>query len=455
METTCEASFSWHRQENFRRVCPLLQRNAAGQLRCSVNTPDVRPFWLRALGIYTGAGLAVYITATVALFSVLRAVDYQISYATVAWPPKWAQHRQVRSDYFAAKAQRALARKDPAEALISYSLAYTHNPQNFHAGFAYAQLAQLSQPALSDQIYAQLLREHADRRVYVLTAWYQNLLLRGDFKTIVPLATDALKLDSQHSGAWLHALLFALSREPDDAALRTRAKDTAIPAGPRAVLAMEQRIRSLPTAAARAALLNEPAAPADPYFEYFRPKRLIDLGFPADALTLLNRMPTLNTRDRVLLKLHADAALGRTDAVRAQVEALLAGPITAPVAELLAVHFVAHPDQALFRSALAALQRDVSAARPENFGMHAMFLCAAGACGDLESVRSLSASLRQMSNSPFKSLDAVEAFFRQTKTDTRIEHILPVLQPLSIGLNYALLERYYRPRASTAAASAK
>jgi hypothetical protein len=77
-ETQCEACLTWNRPRRFRRVCPLLVDTPDG-LRCSANTPDVRPFWLRAFGLYGGGLASIYLVAVLGVFISLRLIGYPVS----------------------------------------------------------------------------------------------------------------------------------------------------------------------------------------------------------------------------------------------------------------------------------------------------------------------------------------------------------------------------------------
>ena len=445
METRCEASLTWERPERFARVCPLLKRNAAGELRCSVDTPKVRPFWLRALAFYGGGLLAVYLLVTLAIFGVRRAVGYKIDYWTIAWPPAWKTMPNVKSEFFTNKARTALAANNINEAVISLSLAYQLNPQNYSAGFTLAQLSQVSQPGMADRVYGQLLRDHPKQRPATLTAWYQALLLRGDFPAIVLLCVDALKIDPPHAGAWTHGLVFALRREPQAADLGRLLNDPELPAETHAVLSLEKLTTGGSDETRRAVLLQPPAI-RSAYMDYYRVRRLIELGAANDALKVLQSVaPRLQGRDHVALQLDAHAALGMQSILRTETEALLRGEITAPLIEALCVHLIRNPNTELVKLVFARLREKPFPANEANYSLYTSLLCAAGVSGDQRELRELIATTRQIVGGDYKSLSAVEAFFRD-RAGSRIEPYLPILQPLPIEVTYALLERFYRPR---------
>ena len=448
-ETTCEASLTWHRQERFRRVCPLLQRTASGDLRCSVNTADVRPFWRRAVLLVGGTAAALYLVATLGYFSLQRVIGVPVSYTTIAYPPHWPRLDLARSEYFAKRADRALLSGQIGDAEKSLTLAYALDPTNYPAALKLALLYQHSQPTLSDNIYARLLHEHPARRPVTATAWYQALLLRGDFPTIVPLATTALTVDSVHEAAWTNALLFALRRAPIEK-LETLAASAELPAAPRALLQLELIARTRPAAVARRSLIG--ASVASPYFDYFRISRLISLGFAADARNLLRSAPSLGARDRAALSLEAAAALGWENVVDAEIDRLLANPPGPVAREILAVHLIQYPDRARLARVFTALASHPLPANDAGYSASMALLAAAGVNQDPARFKEAADTVQQLAGPRFRNRAQIESFFLTPTRNARIETILPALQPLSPELNYALLARYERPDSDSAIA---
>ena len=448
METACDASLSWNRTARFVRICPLLKRNTAGQLRCSVNTAEVRPFWGRAFGYFVGATAGIYLLGALLTLGGLRVVGYPINFRQVAWPGAWSEFHQVQSRYFAAKATRAFAEKNVSEALVALSLAYQLDPQNYTTGSTLARRWQSGQPILSDRVYNRLMLEHPSRRGETLAAWYQALLIRGDFKAIIPLVCDAIKNDPARVNAWLYALFFALHREPDGAVWSRLANDSTLPDELKSLWALERLTETSPRAAAHDALLTSSNG-ALPYLAYYRPQRLIELGFANDALELLGKSEVRARRgDEVIgLRLEAYAALGWTSVARSEMEALLgAATPSAGTVELLCAHLVRHPNRELLATLLTALRRGPLPAVSQNYSAYTALLCATGASGDFEGFHEALAAARKITGGDFKALSVVETFFRETKNDVRVETYLPALQPLSLDVTYAMLERYYRSR---------
>ena len=117
LETACDAAQDWSAPARFRRVCPLLVDTPAG-FRCSVDTRDVRPFWGRAAACCLGAAVGCGLAGALAVFAVLRLVGYPISPLAVIWPARWQELRLARSEYFVAKARRALDAQRVGEAIL-------------------------------------------------------------------------------------------------------------------------------------------------------------------------------------------------------------------------------------------------------------------------------------------------------------------------------------------------
>ncbi|ATC62681.1 hypothetical protein CMV30_01135 [Nibricoccus aquaticus] len=451
METTCEASLTWHQQDRFRRLCPLLKRNASGELRCSVNTADVRPFWGRAFLIYGGTFAALYLTATLGYFTLQRVIGIPVSYVTIAYPPHWPRIDLARSQYFSQRADRALAAGQIGDAEKSLTLAYALDPANYPAALKLALLYQHAQPTLSDNIYARLLHEHPAQRPVTATAWFQALLLRADYATIIPLATTALSADSAHEAAWTNALLFAL-RHASPVQLEKLANNHEVPPATRAILSLEFTARTQPPDTARRALLE--ASVASQYFDYYRLSRLITLGFGSDARALLRTSPGLSARDRAALSLEATAVLGWQTVLDGDIDRLLATPPTPAICEILAVHLIQHPDRARLARVFAAVSKNPLPATDAGYSATMALLVAAGVNQDAALLKTAADSVQKLAGGRFRTLALIETFFLRPPRDARIEAILPALQPLSAELNYALLARYDRTSAGPPSASA-
>jgi len=448
METGCDASLSYSEAKRFRHVCPLLKPNAQGQWVCSVDTPDVRPFWIRAFAIYFGTVVLIYLVLTVAAFSFLHTRGYPISYAQVVLPTRWSQFHLVQSRYFAAKAQRALAQHDPSEAIMSLSIAYQLDPSNYPVGLLFARLTQSEQPTLSDRIYARLDHDHPEHRVEILGAWYDSLLWRGDFDGIENLVTEALAADPDHANAWLNTLVIALRRQPDIAAERKLLAETNSSAA-KAVLTLDLQTLENPTSAKRI-LLTPPEADAPAFLNFYIPRRLIETGFAREAVNLLTSSQLqLSPRDRLSLLLDAYVALGWTAILHQQFDQIVGQTLNAPAVEVLSSFLIRHPNRDLLAEGFDAFQHQPPAASDVAYAEWSSWLFAAGAAGDFSRFQVAAEKMRAIAHSDLRAIDVVKIFFQGNAAHTRIESYLPVLQPLPLDVTYALLERYYQPREKT------
>lgn len=453
METGCDPSLAFADPKRFRHVCPLLKPNAQGQWLCSVDAPNVRPFWIRAVGFYFGGAAVVYLGLTLGAYAFLHTRGYPISYAQLALPTRWSQFHLVQSRYFAAKAQRALARHDPSEAIMSLSIAYQLDPGNYPIGLLFARLAQTEQPAISDQIYARLDRDHPEHRSDILGAWYDSLLWRGDFYGIENLVTEALAADPAHANAWLNSLIFALRRQPDVAAEKKLSASASSPAE-KTLLALDLETLEEP-AKARTALLTPPAPDAPAFLNFYIPRRLIETGSAREAVNLLTSSQLqLSPRDRLGLLLDAYAALGWTAILRQQFDQIAGQPLNQPAVEVLASFLIRHPDRDLLAEAFDAFQQQAPIASDPAYAEWSAWLFAAGAAGDFQRFQIAADKMKAIARSDLRALAAVKAFFQGNAAHMRIESYLPVMQPLPLDVTYALLERYYQPRTTRAPALA-
>ncbi len=442
METACEASLSLNRPPRFRHVCPLLQQRADGRWVCSVDTPDVRPFWVRAFAIFAGTGLAIYLVGTIAVFGLLRFRAYPIRYYEVAWPPAWSHFHEIQSRYFTEKANRALAHRDIGEAVMALSIAYQLNPKNFGLGSTLAQLTAIGEPALSDNVYGQLVRDHPDRVLEIFPRWYESLLWRGDFPAIQSLARDALIADPGHQSAWLYAEIFALRRFPNHAWLEKLATDPKLAAS-RAVFELELQTEAAGPSA-RAALLRKPISGAPDFLNFYRPKRLIELGFADDALSLLSATNSLEVHDLLALRLEAYGAKGWDTLLRN--EALAQFPVNnSGLIDAVAAQLIRQPNPVTFPVAFDALEQLPAGSPDSDYQRWASWLCAAGANQDFGRFERAKERMQRISKNELRALSSLEAFFRGESASHRLESYLPEVQPLPLDVTYALLERYHHP----------
>lgn len=445
-ETNCEACISWSSPARFRRVCPLLVPTPKG-LRCSVDSAAVRPFWRRAFGYYGGTLLGLYLAGAIAVFAFLRTIGYPISIVHVVWPGLWYRVPQARGWYFEQKSQRALAEGRAAEGLLYLSNAHQFDPGNYQIALELAKSYQTGPSRESDDLFANLLREHPDQRDRTAQEWFRALLARGDFKKISGLAYAQTLGDPVHAHVWMRALLFTTHQLGDDAPLRALLANPA----PAAVvwhqlLEVELLVRTGRGREARA-LLNRPwPATASPFTLFHRVSTLTALGDSYAALDLLetNRVPLGDDEAYVTLKLDALAAAGAPRTLRANLEELLAPRLTPTRAMILCAHLIRHPDAAFFARLADKARQDQLTLDPNSARVWFALLCTAGAVGDLPRLHALVVTLKLASNSSFVALSVIEAFFRGETGKEQITTFLPSI-PLPIEINYALLERYVPP----------
>ena len=426
-------------------VCPLLKPNAEGLLMCSVDTKDVRPFWGRVFWSGAAAAVLIYLAAVLTIFGVMRKVGYPVTVTMIGWPPAWSQIDKARSAYFLSNAQEAFQRSDLSETVMSLSLAYDYDPDNYDAGFFLARLWQAGRPEVSNHIYQKLVLNHPERRTETAQAWLRSLLPRADYLWIERLTTTALRFSDDHASAWLHALLFANSRTQDDSIISSllAAPDTLTP-GVETVLRLEEAVRNSPP---RLALkyLQQPLPENSPDFAlYYQVRRLIDLRSPVEALEVLNRYEKrFSDRDRVTLQLRAlaDADFQRSYiGLFDRLTRLAASPVQF---DIIAAHLISHPDAELYRQAKARLKPRSLTSKNNQLPAAMALFCMAGAHGDTAYQIELAELMREITGSRFAILDPAIAVMSQTDASkVHIERILPSLQPLSLDLTYAILERY-------------
>ncbi|MES2694700.1 MAG: hypothetical protein V4773_14590 [Verrucomicrobiota bacterium] len=416
-------------------------------LRCSADTAQVRPFWLRAFGFYGGAMLAVYLTGAIVVFAFLRYVGYPVSIVHVALPPLWHRVVETRSWFFLNRSSQAFTKGNTSEGLLYLASAYEFDPGNYAAGMSLAKHFQVTQPSRSDQVFEKLMRDHPDKRSATAQDWFRALLSRGSFERISTLARDEILEAPAHGGVWLRALFFATRQTGGDAPLRAiLAARTPQAQLWHPLIDIELLVRAGRKAEAIAALNRPMPANATPFDLYYRIDTLIDLREIFPALDLLGKYTTFLARDpqaanTLLLKAYA---LGSSRSLVPQVETLLEQPFNASLATLVSAHVIRYPNQQVFLKLWEKFQREPLPLTVDNVGAWFSVLCAAGAVGDQARLQEISARLKQASATPFMGLTVVEAFFRGDSARKDAVSFLPIL-PLPMDVTYALFERYPTP----------
>jgi hypothetical protein len=463
LETTCDACLHWRQPARFRRVCPLLVITPNG-LRCSVNTKDVRPFWARAAGFYSGALVASGLAAVLGAFVLLRGIGYPVRFIAVAWPPAWSEIRIARGEYFFEKALRALGAHRPKEAGLALRNAYECNPRDYRAGLMLAKLFQMGQPAQADFVYAHLLHDNPAQSALIAEQWYRGLLARGDFSEIAQLVPAFLAADTAHAPVWMHAMFFATRRLGDTKPLlQMLIKDYPLAPDLRQLVKIELLIETGRTNEAHKALRDLTMDRS--YIAYYQVSELTALGFPDEALAALDNHTGLLPREEgITFRLGIFAAKGWQSLVRNQVELVLNTPTKAPMVNLLCAHFIRHPDPALLAGLFEKLRREPLPQTTDTYQAAIALFCAAGVNGDWPDLQIARDELRQIGLPAFNDLDQAEALFRGQSDEQRIGNILPLfqpppfeiaytttkdtlsspamLQPLDLDVTYALFEHY-------------
>ncbi len=444
-ETRCDACLLWQKPARFRRVCPLLVETKDG-LRCSADTADVRPFWGRAFGYYGSTFGALYLAGVVIVFSFFRSVGYPVSIAEVALPHLWPRLTYARAWLFFERSQKAFTAGHTSEGLLYLANAYEFDPHNYAIGLTLAKNFQVGQAARSDEIFAQLMRDHPKLRDATAWDWHLALLARGNFEKIGTLASDELLADPAHAQVWLRALLFATQRSGNSKPLQTLLADNSPAAAIwHRLLDVELRLRNGQLREARAALDRPWPADAPPFTIYYRAETLVKLREPLAAIDLidLNRR-VIDEEARITLRLEAFASANLAQSLRKEADLLLAPRFNLPNAKVLCAHLIRHPDRDLFERLCNKAQSEAGPLNSDNAGVWFSLLCTAGAVGDYDRLHALTAQLKQGSSTPFIALSVVEAFFQGKTAERRITSILPIL-PLPLEVTYALIERFGDP----------
>lgn len=448
LETGCEAVTQWDRPERFKRVCPLLTRNEKGRWVCSVSPEKVRPFWRRVFAYLGGAVGAVVLVATLIVYGGMRYIGYEVSVRQIIWPPAWHELGGVRAQLFITQARENYRQGKVKEAIQSLTIAYNLDPQHYQVGMMLAQFYQAGSPAQADLIYQGLMRDHPERRNETARVWFQSLLARGRMADIAELAQRQLSLEPPQAPAWTHALLFATEYLPDEKLLEHVASTEAVPEAVRKVIQMAIEVRNRSPEEGARYLLKVPMTKGFPYEKVYRVEELIRLGYPREALALLSVVRSeLAGRDVARLVFAGYAALGDKERLVREFSALLSVKRKAGAAEitLLSVHLVDYPDKDLLEMLGEALGRVPLDPPGDRLEAAITFFCAAGVEADKKQMdRAKQLIADTFSTNPL-GLTQLEAFFLKKSSITRIERLLPSINPLPLELNYALL-RHYMPK---------
>lgn len=442
-ETRCEAVTYWSKPRRFaRRVCPLLVEVEPEVWRCGVHPAEVRPFWWRWFGWHAGAAGGAVLAVGLLLFGTMRMVGFEVTLRQIFWPPAWSELRAVRAEYFREQALEYFAAGRFREAANSLNVAYEMDPQNYEAGLLLAEFYQIGRPDLVDNLFRQLLRRHPERRTETARLWLRSLLGRMNLAGAADLAAGMLREEKADTGAWAHALIFASRGMSRPELLDPVAEDAGVPESARSVLGLEARVRRLGRSEAAALLLREPLPRDFAYARVHRIESLIEQGEGFEALEWLREgRSAMAGRDYARLSLAAHAALRNRVALERDAQILLAPGRQGGAGGLfvVALHLMRHPDAELLRRAVAALPLPAEEPAEERDKAVAALYCAMVMNGNRETealarVRGfLSTAATQRSS---QTLEGVLA-----RRDWSPALLLGLVQPMSLELSYALIER--------------
>jgi len=445
-KTGCDACLHWHRPARFKTVCPLLAFDATRTPVCTAPAAQVRPFWRKALLLVGGSLVGLYAVGILTVFGLLQWRGYDVPLVSVAWPPEWRRFHEYQARLFYEKGRTALAAGLTHEAVLALSFAYQRDSQLYEAGGLLAWLWQASQPAASNRIYLQLIREHPQRRIDTAQRWYRALLSRGDFESIARLSREMLNHDTQHPAAWTYALLFASRHLSTESRERLISAEPALPTESLALFQLEHSLRGLPSTEVRKRLVDTGVQrPSSALAQFHRIDLMTRSGLPTEALTLLAQDSILDSRTQAALRLDALAASGQQEERRKQVQHLLTPRPQLSTIELVTAHLMRYPSPPLTADSFKQLDSSPLPERPENYSGFLALFCIAASSGDTERCRQFKDILRRLSGAPLSALESVEAFFRGETEDRRLGTYLPRIQPLALEVVWALHEQFPAP----------
>ena len=178
------------------------------------------------------------------------------------------------------------------------------------------------------------------------------------------------------------------------------------------------------------------------YVLHYRVRRLIELGFSNRALLVLNQWASrFQDRDRIRLQMRAYANNQFRGRYHALFQKLIQLPPSRPLIELIAAQLIVTPDPQFYAWVKQSfVPGDIAAPNEKLSSMVVLYLLAA-AHDDLRTQEFLSNELKTTTGSNFAALSAVTSMAADPKR-YRIEVILPAIQPLSLDMVYAMLERF-------------
>lgn len=441
-DTRCDAVALWNRPARFRRVCPLLVETPDGW-RCSVEAEGVRPFWGRALLFCGGTLLALYLAAAGAVFSVMRAARYDVSFVSILLPTHWREVRNSQERLYAARAQQALQRGNYQEAILALDMVCQLNPRNYSAGIALAGLTQVAaNPLISEHIYERLMHDVPEKRIQTAQIWFRTLLARASYDKIVPLAVTMLTEDPEQRGAWLNALLFAARQGKDAKALAGVLVDNPnLPDWCSTIITLEQQLLEGRIESALPGLTRVYRRPGANYLPYFQIERLVSQGFPDEASNVLNSYGAMVQPDEAsFLRLRIYRAKKWNALVTSEFENLLQFPMAPRIVAQFCAYLIDYPEP----GAVARYYEEFARAGPplstDTLPLyHATYVVVALA-GDATQAEEIRAKIMRFTSSDARVLRGLVELLKANKPDPRLARILPLV-PLPTEVMFAILAR--------------
>lgn len=447
-KTGCEAVIGWREPRRFkRRVCPLLMQKGTDAWVCSAPPERVRPFWGRWFIFHAGAALLTATIAGLVVFGAMRQIGYRVTLGQVFWPPRWSEFRQLRVELFAEQAKTHYEAGRIREAIAALATAHALQPDHYAYAVMLAQFYQAGMPDAADPIYRRLMQTHPERRNETARVWFRSLLARGRFGDVAELARRQLVQDPEQTSAWLHALLVSSRAARKFDALEAAVVDPGLSDAARRIVEFELVTRRQPPALVRDHLLRSPLPGTVPYARVQRIELLLEFNVTDAAVALaVDSRASLSGRDVVRLGLAARAAAGEREALRTDLQALLAPEREVGLAELtlVAQHLIRYPDSEFLARLARAMERAESLPSAERLEAWLSFFCAAGSALDRAQ---LSLAREKLLGSELLTPQAIarmEAFFQIAPAQQRVELLLPQLQPFALDLSYALCGRYVK-----------
>jgi hypothetical protein len=442
LDSRCAAVLGWRDPRRFRRVCPLLVQTKDGW-RCSVDAERVRPFWMRAFLFGGAAAATLYLVATLGLFMALRTTGYDVAYAMVAWPGRWAELRSSQERLYATRAQEALVAGDYQTAILALQTVCRLNPRNLPAGLMLARLSLLAgQPSIAEYIYSRLMHDVPEQRPAIARVWIRSLLAAGNYQTVKPLATAMLSEDSGHRDAWMRALVFAARQTNDEAALApVLSGEHGLPEWCVEIAAIEQQLLLKRPERALSRLNRVAMRAGSSYLPCYQADRLLVLGRAEPAVNLLKAYGSTVPADAgAILRMRAFDALGWTALGQAEFDGLMGMPMNSRLATLVSAHLITHPAATRSEEFLRRFIQEPPALTDDTLAIHHAAYLLATLRSQGATAEAILRPITTFTKSDARPLRGLAQLVQSGAPAREVRQVLPVV-PLPIEVVYALLER--------------